>query len=317
MRKTLTIGLTFLLLTPLIAREEENKWPDRFEPEGFEIGLFPNDSGGLDFLCDGGFRWTDSLASALDASYSTYSSTYEVDNVEGTANQREMDLAVDPLKLILPLLEGERVSLALEPGVNLRYRDDFLETYGYRTNGDSSITFYRYRANNRRVSGSLFCEVSLVLGRGVFLDLRGGVQPLIFIWEGGSKHYSGLDSPASFTTANLAMGFDLAGYLTLDLDALTGTRAGRLNLHGGFFRQSGSYTAENIIVLNNWKTTIVDTELLVNETITLGGSYDFSFVRRWTEITPSVTVLYVLDRESFGSSLSERSRLKLGLSTKI
>lgn len=297
--------------------DEENKWPERLEPAGFEVGLYPNDSNGIDFICDGNLLWGKSISSGILGSYSTNTSTYEVDTVEGTANQRDIVLSIDLLKYIFPLAIKDDFSLSVEPGTNIEYSNNYLETYGYRTNSDDSITFYRNELTTHQGLFSLFTESTILLGNLVDLNLRAEYYPLIYIHEDGEKYYSSLDTPATFITQNLAMGFRGSLGISFDLDSISNKPIGRLNLQASFFQQFGNYTSENVIALDNWKTTIVDTENLIRREIEFGGSYDLTPLRRWMPVVPSVSVIYALELEAFGSSSSESSRIKIGFSTKI
>jgi hypothetical protein len=259
------------------------------------IGLFPNDAGGVDFIADGSLLWLPQGSSAINAGYSTYSTSYSVDTLEGTSNQRYIELSMNLFKFIFPFNTEETFAYSLEPGINVEYLNYDLETYGYRTN----------------------TEISTDMRGSALLDLKGAFFPLIYIHEEGEKFYSSLETPISLTTDNAAQGFELSGQLKLVLDNIFEAPMGILNVGVGYFQQFGNHTSDNSIALYNWQTTIINTELLIRRVTTLEISYDITALASKMKVTPSLGFKYVFEEEDYGGTVTSDGIIKIGLSTKL
>lgn len=325
LRKTALLLAAAFLMAPAIHAEDaasptKRTTGERLEPNKFEIGAFPNSSGNIDFNLLARVRYLERFASAVEADYRTYTTSFEADAdspIEGTSISAETEVAVDFIKTILPVTVGEEFALSVEPGAHGKYVGDDEETYGYRNNTDDTVSFFRYRVNTRQLLVGLFADVTTDVGSIVSTDLRAAFYPFIAILSAGEKRYSQIDTPIEVATENYAMGFETTGEIEVDINRILGASFGKLAFHVGLLRRFGEYSTQNVIALYNWKTTIATVAPLTRSVITAGSDFELSFFRRWVDIVPAIGVVYERTIENYDGSVSDSAVWKAGLSASL
>lgn len=300
--------------------EAEPSIADRLEPNRFEIGAFPNSTGNLDFHLSVRLRWLGRFSSGLNADYRTYTEVFEATDevpIEGTSNRKETEVSLDLLKTIIPLATSSGLAISFEPGLLGRYVDSESETYGYRSNTDGSISFFRYQLDSRRLMAGLFADISTDLSSVLSLDARGVAYPYIAIIESGQKVYSQVDDPLTFEQFNDAMGFEVTGDLDIDINRMVGASVGALNFHVGFLRQFGQFQSINQLVLYNYQVTVDTISPLTRTVFTAGGNLVLSFLSRWIDIIPALGIVYEATTEDFGGSASTTPVWSVGMSARF